>query len=379
MTTLFIDPSELRSTSKWPSTIKAVECPGLEELTGADFVVSKLPINPVSNLNWHKQNRSLFVQRKSGYDVFSFEQTNIEIARMKAVGLSMQQCILLFIGRCYPDSSGLAVIDHQKPHGETTYKTFEKRQALITGRGVQFCQIASVAELETWLEARVEAIQDMVDEPVKNVVVKPFVSWQSEDDDLWQEVQTPPKDSPEYSLVCGFDKLGPKRIKAAIQCCQENFMPVTGLNILKVLTQLNEKGKPVFKVAGWADKGIADLRATLGLKTFDNIEIPATNKKMPRWYQNIFVTCLPDYTDMGTIWANGVEDGLGAMEMLIKEHKITNAAQALLIARRAAVSFGMLTKEQVDQYLDQLFCEDWIRNHYPEVYQDFLNNKHVPF
>ncbi len=369
MTTLFIDPSELSSNSKWPQTIHSIPCDGLEALTGADFVLSKLPINPVSNLDWHRENRSLFVQRKTGYDVFSFEQTNVEIARMKAVGLSFQHCKILFIGRCYPDKTGLAVIDGQKPHGEITYETFEKRIALMVGRGIEFCHLPSVNELETWIKARVGAIQDMDNEPVKNVVAKPFVSWQSEDEDIWQELRTPAKDSPEYSLVCGFDKLGPKRIKAAIQACQDNFFPVTGLNILKVLTQLNEKGKPAFKVTGWADKSVAEMRQTLGLRTY-----PSAGG-LPAWHQNIFITSLPDYTDMGTAWANGVEDGLSAMEMLIKEHHITNAAQALLIARRTAVSFGLLTSEQVTQYLEGLFCEDWVKLKYPQIYSEFVQEK----
>lgn len=373
MTILFIDPSELHSNSKWPASIRATECPGLEALTGADFVISKLPINPVSNLDWHKANRSLFVQRKSGYDVFNFEQMNLEIARMKAIGLTMQQCFILFIGRCYPDGSGLAVIDGKKPYGETTYRTFEKRQGLIEARGVKFRQIASSGELETWIEVQAEVVAEVEDQPVKTVALKPFVDWANED--IWQEVRTPDENSPEYSLVCGIKGLGPKTIEAAIQCCKENYLPVSGINLLKVLTFRDEKGKLLYKVNGWGDKSADRVRQMLGLGTFEAVYLPGGGLKNKKHYQNIYQSVLGDDTDPGMAWWNGVNDGLNTVEMLSKEHKINNANQLLFLARRAAISFGLVDKGQVDRWLGELYCDDWLKTKHPEIYNEFLEER----
>lgn len=365
MTTIFVDPSELRENSKFPANLAVTECPGLEALTGADFVISSLPINPVTNLEWHKSNRSLFVQRKSGYDVFSFEQTNLEIARMKAAGLSMQQCVLLFIGRCYPDAAGLAVIDGRKPHGETTYKTFEKRIALIEGRGVKFNQIASANELATWIDSRVEAIEDMGGEPVKRVQVSPFVNW-ADENDPWQEVITPAKDTAEYGLVCGFDGLGPKTIEAARATCEECHIPPTGINLLKVLTYRDNRGKLLYDVKGWGDKSADKLRRTLGL--IEHVYLPEDKSK----WQNILTTLPSGEDDTASAWWNGVNDGLDTVEMLAKEHKITDAKKLLYLARRAALPFGLVSKTDIDRWLGELYCDDWLKKNYPEIYQEFI-------
>lgn len=362
MTTIFVDPDKREVNLKFP--FPPVECPGLEALTGADFAISKLPISPVGNLDWHVKNRTLFVQRKSGYDVFSFDQTKLEIARMAAIPI--QQCFLLFIGRCYPDSAGKAVVNNAtRPYGDSTYKTFEKLQTLIEARGCKFRQIPSELELPVWIEAQIEALEDIAKEPERVVFNHRPVSWEVETDDIWQQVKEPAKDTADYSLVCGVDGIGPKLIEAVRWVCEEHYLPLTIYAYLFVLTALDDKAKPLFEVKGWGDKSRKELRKIIGLG-----EASKPKKGQIAYVQNLAIV-----GGNSDNWWQGVADGLATVEMLAKEHKITDAKRLLFIARRAALPFGLVTENEIARWLGELQVEDWLKQKHLDIYNDFLQEK----
>lgn len=365
MTTIFVDPDKREVNLPFP--FPPVECPGLEALTGADFAISKLPINPVGNLDWHVKNRTLFVQRKSGYDVFSFDQTKLEIARMAAI--PMQQCFILFIGRCYPDSAGKAVVNNAaRPYGDSSYKTFEKLQTLIEARGCKFRQIPSELELPVWIEAQIEALEDIAKEPERVVFNHRPVSWEVETDDIWQQVKEPAKDTADYSLVCGVFGIGPKLVEAVRWVCEAHFLPLNLYAYLFVLTALDENGKPLFEVDEWGDKRRKDLRKLIGLKsTFD---MPKKQRPNLAYVQNLGV--IGGNSDN---WWQGVADGLATVEMLARQHGIKDANKLLFIARRAALPFGLVTENEIARWLGELQVEDWLKQKHIDIYNDFIQEK----
>lgn len=340
---IFIDPDELQQGRKFPDNLPCFPCTGLESRTGADFIVSKLPVD---DIDWHIKNRSLFVQRKTGYDIFSFDQTRSEIARMKACGIPMQQAFLLFIGRCYPDESGAAIVNQTLQHTDRkiSYKTFEEIQALCEGRGVKFRQIPSDNELPVWVDAQFSAIEKMADEGCKEFYTKEKNYW-NDPDDIWQELVEVPKDDWRYTLVAGLEGFGPKLALSVHEyLCQNPSLYPTLFNALLVLTQLDDKGKQVHDVKGWGVKSCYKLRSQLGL--LNSFDLPKEQRPKEPFVQNLFAAFTTDQDDPSVAFWRGANAAIDTVADVAKAG-VTNGKQLIEVSRKCVNQFIVYTPEML--------------------------------
>lgn len=249
---IFIEPSEQRSNSLWPKEIDAVKCPGLEEKTGADFVICQLPINPVVDVQWHIDNRSAFVQTKFGHDVTSFEQTNKEIARAQACVISL---IILFIGQDDKSTDGKLSIDN-------FVSGIDFRNYLIAkakwqdNRGVKFDQIPHSDCLSDWVVAREKAILDKR----KEIKVYPTSG------PIYQGIEEIPRDDLRSILCRGLPNFGPEKAQAIVDFLKEKKVPRNLFNALAFLSDIDEDCKPIYQnIPKWGKKSFWDLRKVLGI------------------------------------------------------------------------------------------------------------------
>ena len=271
--TIFVDPDELKSSSLLPFLPDSRPCPGLEALTGADFAISRLPlaINE-KTLPTHIQKRTVFVQRKHGYDVLSFDALKSSIARMKAAKIPQQQSILLFIGKDWQDDSGLLRVENSKPYGDSTYQTFLKLKAKWRYRGGVVDWLNNPEQLPIWIQAQIETLNDIETEGKREIYPnRPEPNF--EPDDIWQETEEVKKEDIRYFLCAGLFGFGPKLANAVREYANQNTprLDSWGVYYLKLLTDEDKGSKPVHKVPGWGDKRRTDLRQILGLPSGYNL------------------------------------------------------------------------------------------------------------
>lgn len=239
MTTIYFDPDEQhRFTS-----IEAESCPGLESLTGADFLVSDLPIDPIEDINWHIQNGSLFVQLKFNYDfVTNHEQRHKFPARVQALKIPHWQCVYLFVGDDR-EKEGYFTIGGKNPLNGISYRTFMKMKAKARLRGCHVEWIRSEAQLEEWIQVQAEALEESHKD---TIFTKPSYVW--DDGDIWQQVEEVSPESVQHILACGLPGFGPKRANSVVEYLARNHYPVCLYTALAVLCQIDEKGKRVHKI-----------------------------------------------------------------------------------------------------------------------------------
>lgn len=269
---IFIDPDELKNTSLISDAIPdTIPCPGLESLTGADFAISRIPL-PLqeSTLSIHIKKRTLFVQRKSGYDILSFDNLKRAIARMKAVGIPQQQCLLLLIGRDWQDDNSLLRVEGSKPYGETTYKTFIKLKAKWRFRGGVIDWLNNIEQLSEWIEAQAEALDDVENEGKREIYPDRQLPI-FEPDDIFQGVEEIPRDDIRHLMCSGLHGFGPKLANAVLDYSAEEFQSSLGIYYLKLLTDEDVKGKAVHNIKGWGNKSRTNLRNLLALPKGINI------------------------------------------------------------------------------------------------------------
>jgi hypothetical protein len=271
--TTFINPDR----TQLPDLPDSITCPGLEALTGADICLSHLDISPVKALPVHIANRSLFVQVKNGYDILSFDNLKHAIARMQKCKIPQQQCILLFIGKDWQDDNDLLRIENSKPYGNTTYKTFIKLKAKWRFRGGVIDWLNDSEQLPMWTEAQLEAIQDIKNEGAREIYPARPVP-QFEPDDIWQPITELDKNDIRYFLCAGMDGFGAKTANNTLEYIQENISHLDGMGFyyLKILTDEDEKGKPIHKVKGFGNKSRERLRGMLSLPKGFNLTIEET-------------------------------------------------------------------------------------------------------
>lgn len=104
--TIFIDSTEARISSRLPQIEGAKVSDDLENLTGADLMIStlKLPITE-KLLPRHISAGALLVQRKSGEDMIRSIGGRIlhSLAKMRSTGAAQWQCVLLSTGFFIPN------------------------------------------------------------------------------------------------------------------------------------------------------------------------------------------------------------------------------------------------------------------------------------
>lgn len=303
---IFTDPSELRENSLFPSGVSVIPCPGLEAETGADFVISRIPIDPVSALSLHIQSKSLFCQRKSGYDAIGdFNQIWLEIARFQLLKIPMQQCFILPIGRFYPDDAGLLRVEDKTSIDihRITYLTYLKNEAAWGYSGIQVRRLNDEVELALFIQAQFEELQRIESRGNKKEVVTKGTEWVY--DDPFQEV-TEINDW-RTLLLSGIKGVGIETVKNLIQYFEDNISHIwpSGYHAYSVLTAEDCKGKAIHKISGWGNGKRKALRDLLGLPDGLNLSIEDVTEEK-KW----------DYI-------KGWYAGLDAFKYLIDEKKLS--------------------------------------------------------
>ncbi len=105
---IYVDSTEQRDTSVLPTITGALTCTVLEELCGADILISplKMPPTTVVLIQKHVQAGALLIQRKSSADLVHSVGTRIlhSLALMRATGAAQWQCVLLSTGIFIPNT-----------------------------------------------------------------------------------------------------------------------------------------------------------------------------------------------------------------------------------------------------------------------------------
>lgn len=242
---LFTDPDEYDSLSRLNLPVNVISCPGLEALTGADFCLSLLPINPVSNIQFHIDKGTMFVNIKRGYDlVTNHEQRMKFAARSQCLGIKPGRKLYLGVGE-YKDSAGSLMVAGYRAIEKVPYTTYLQIQLDAINRGMQWMTIPSSDYFSDFLKSCEKTLSSP---ECVEVFTKASYSWAS--DDFWQDVQEVDKESVEHILACGLPGFGPKTVNGLVEFMKAQSIPVSLFNALLVLSEIDEKGKPAYKVPG---------------------------------------------------------------------------------------------------------------------------------
>jgi len=267
-------PEEIHQMGARPSL-------GLEQLTGADLALTKLPI-PITpdNLNGHIERWTLFVQVKIGYDILSFDALHNFCARAQAARIPKSQAILLPIGDYHQDNKGMLRVNNQKAYGNTTWEDFERVLMSCEIRGVTVWPLTlkSPEELSRWITSYFSMVHKAETTPQKKVY-PPRVEPVFVIDDIWQLVEEVSPDTIDYFLCAGLKGFGQKTLQAVREYMQNELphiapdqpdQPLAGYYVIKVLTDMRQ-GKLVHNVPGWGPKRAANLRQILMIP--DNLNL----------------------------------------------------------------------------------------------------------
>ena len=245
MTTIYFDLNE----SHRFSSIEAEPCPGLESLTGADFLVSDLPIEPVENIQWHLDNRSIPVNLKVGYDALNnSDQRHKFAARVQALGFKV--AFLLGVGS-YRNKDGFLQVSGYRTNEKVVYRAFQQMKLNEVARGVTWDAIETLEELPSWIHSA----SKMMELPPKNIIFSksqyPLHEWYDDKgSDPWQSMEEVSPESVQHILACGLPGFGPKRANAVIEYLEQNKIPICLYTALAIVSQIDEKGKRVHKIKG---------------------------------------------------------------------------------------------------------------------------------
>lgn len=280
---IFIDPSELSSNSLMPQLPNSQPSPGLEDLTGCDFVVSNFPLPFSENtLQSHIQSGALFCQRKSGYDfIGNFEQAHREIARIQACKIPMHQAFILAIGKYYPDDNGLLRITGKRPldnNKSLKYDTFLALEAEYRYSGVNVVKLNDENEIEIWINSQLREYQTIKDRNFKKELYPSTstpITHPQDGVDYLQAVFEVPDDDIRYFLNSGLKGFGQKTANALVDYAKEHqgHLDAWGIYYIKILTDEDEKGKAIHNVPNWGDKSRAKFRKILGLPKGYNLSV----------------------------------------------------------------------------------------------------------
>lgn len=186
---IYIDTSESRANTTMPNISSAIEVDNLEELTGADIMVSpiQMPATTETLIKKHLANGALLVQRKHGHDLPSSvgNRLNSSLGRMQNVGATQSQCILLFIGVLTANTYEEAVINRK-----TTRQNYWIVQAALSkwhDRGGVVEHLPRKSMIEPWCNMKLRHLDEYKESPTKEVwKSKPHIE---EMDDFLQVLQ----------------------------------------------------------------------------------------------------------------------------------------------------------------------------------------------
>ena len=327
---IYIDPSELSTNSLLPKfDIESIPLPGLEELTGCDFIVSKFPLPPSENtIQAHIQSHALFCQRKSGYDfIGDFNQVFKEIARMQACNIPNPY--ILAIGHYKPDDDGLLRITGKKPlqnNRSITYDTFLTLEAEYRYSGCQVVKLNDESEIETWINAQMRELETIQNRD-KRKELYPDTNFPifepGHEPDYLQEVEEIPDTDIRYFLARGLKGFGQTLANNLVEYADNETPQVHrwGLYAMKVLTDEDEKGKSVHKIKGWGNGKRKKFRDILGLSPGYNMSVREIEFERERAF------------------VKGWQTALNFLEQLIRDGHESNAAFSAV--RKMEVEFFM--------------------------------------
>lgn len=252
---IFVDSSEIRSTSKMPYIDDAVEVIGLEELTGADFMVSslKMPATTKTLIYKHIEAGAYLVQRKHGHDLISSigERLNNSLAKMRSTGAKQSQCVLLFIGVLSANEYGEAVINRRKSNRKfwTVMGAINK----WNDRGGVVDRLSKVSYIEPWCYMKERHLEEYAKNPVKEV-------WKShlpihEKEEMFQTLQIV---NDFRNTLVTLPGIGPKTANILWEEFEGN-----GAEIISWLTSTSKEKK---KIYGVGDKTVENIREWMKLQ-----------------------------------------------------------------------------------------------------------------
>jgi ERCC4-type nuclease len=181
---LYIDPSELKSSSKFKRHtrgLKYVSLPGLEEMTGADIMISPVGLpKPITKplMKLHLDNGALLVQLKFGHDLVASiidNRLKESLAKMLAAGAAHNQAILFFIGLVFEpekEASELMIngsyVSNVVPGSKNfKFKHYLEHRQKWALRGGIFEQITLETSLKQWIESAAKTMNEAKEKPVK--------------------------------------------------------------------------------------------------------------------------------------------------------------------------------------------------------------------
>jgi hypothetical protein len=256
---VFIEPDR----TQYPPNFEAISCAGLEQLTGADMVISSIPIPPTINLTLHIANRSLFVQIKIGNDNLSFDAIHRFIARTQACEIPKNQAILLRIGEQWKDNEDRFRIRGQSSYGTTAWRDY-RRMIMANGfRGITiFPECLSSIDDLPWIEDYQAIIQKIKEEGSRDIYPPPPIF---QPDDIWQAVEEI-RDWRRF-FVSGLEGFGSKKANALFAYVSENYsgQQVSAYKVMCLMTDEDKKGKPLHKIPLWGNKSRKEFRGLLGI------------------------------------------------------------------------------------------------------------------
>lgn len=297
---LYIDPSELQSTSKFEKLtsaidnyetdanmpdIKFVELSGLEKRTGADMMLS--PLNgPVPStdilLRIHLDAGASLIQIKFDHDLIAsiidgrFKEAQY---RMIEAGASPWQCVLLFIGYTSLNKQGQLLINNQRPVdiiGSNAryfdnmecvhyHKSLWQKRGNECGGG-RFEQILA-KELPGWLKADLKSTLAWQNEPEKLIYSHRIPMTREElavDDNPstiekeWLSAQKLTMVKGLRELLRGLDRINNKRAQLIWQYLRNSDYPRNWYGFMEIL----ENGE-IMKIEGIGKGTMEKIRETL--------------------------------------------------------------------------------------------------------------------
>ncbi len=252
MTTVYYAPDEAHRLEPLASQFEKLDiniesCVGLEGETGGDFLLSALPIDPMSNMQWHLGNRSIVVNLKVGYDALNnSDQRHKFAARVQRLGFKV--AFLLGVGS-YRNKDGFLQVSGYRTNDKVSYAAFQQMKLNEVARGVTWDSIETLEDLPTWIKAAAK----MMELPGKNVVFSkaqyPLHEWYDDAvSDPWQSMEEVDRQSVIHTLACGLWNLGPKRAQSLVNYLIKHNLPVNLFQALYVLSRIDAKNKFIHKV-----------------------------------------------------------------------------------------------------------------------------------
>jgi len=155
----------------------AIVIDSMEELTGADIMVSALKLPPSNEVLVKKQIESgaVLIQRKSGTDLTSSFGYRLDsaIARMTSIpGVAPYQCLLLFSGVIGVSSTGNAIINGR--HTETLYSSILGALDAWIMRGGTVITVNGDEFIPDYLTLKEKKVREMFGQPVKEFYPPPL-------------------------------------------------------------------------------------------------------------------------------------------------------------------------------------------------------------